>query len=153
MVRIIWSCRAMTVLVPQIGRKFLQTAITSILVSTLSSAQVHAGGGISCASKDGMAEIGISLMGRSPTYAPTYASARLGDKRWSSSPQDGEIELGESQGTIGKNTLAANFADADTTKIIISLQVDYSSEEHEDGFPGTLMFEDGVSRQVFCSLE
>ena len=134
-------------------RHSIRTAITAILVSTLSSVQAQAGGGISCASKDGLAEIGISLMGRSQTYAPIFASARLGDTRWSSSPQDGEMELGESVGAISEIALTADFADVNSTTTIISLRVDYSSEEHEDGFPGTLTFEDGVARKVFCSLE
>ncbi len=112
----------------------------------------RAAGGISCATKDGTAEISINLT-RQPIYAPSFASARLGKKNWVSAPQHGETVLGPSQGMIEAGKFSADFADKDITKIIISLRVDTSAEEDEDGVPGTLTFEDGVPRKVFCQFE
>lgn len=111
-----------------------------------------AGGGVTCASKDGRAEISIGL-GRLPIYAPTSASARLDSKRWASVPQDGELELGASQGMIEENSFSADFVGSDIMKIIISLRIDLSEEEKEGGSPGTLTFEDAVVHRVICQFE
>ncbi len=120
----------------------VQAGITSAL----------AAGGISCASKDGKAEISINLT-RQPIYVPTFASARLGDKHWVSTPQNGETELGPSQGLIEEDKFSADFADNDIAKIIISLRVDTSDDADVGGAPGTLTFEDGVAHKVLCEFE
>ncbi|MEM8652244.1 MAG: hypothetical protein AAGF54_17055, partial [Pseudomonadota bacterium] len=70
-----------------------------------------------------------------------------------SNPQSGELELGASQGLIEKDRFSADFADVDATRIIISLRIDLTVEEEEDGFPGTLTFEDGIPREVLCQFE
>ena len=119
---------------------------------SLITTPANASGGVFCASKDGIAEISIN-MGRVPIYAPTFAAARLGKKQWSSMPQPGDIELGSSQGLIRKDTLSVDFADANIEKIIITLEVNYSGEEFENGYPGTLIFEDGIKHNVFCEFE
>lgn len=112
----------------------------------------RAGGGVSCASKDGRAEISIGL-GRLPIYAPTSASARLGNKRWVGVPQHGENELGESQGLIEADKFSADFVGPDIMKIIISLRINLSGDDKEGSYPGTLTFEDGVAHKVFCEFE
>ncbi|MCP5076252.1 MAG: hypothetical protein GY947_23520 [Rhodobacteraceae bacterium] len=122
------------------------------LLIQISTLFATAAGGVSCASKDGKAEISINLT-RQPIYTPTFASARLGDKHWVSTPQHGETELGPSQGMIEAGRLSADFADKDVSKIIISLRVDTSAEDDDGGVPGTLTFEDGVARKVFCEFE
>lgn len=99
-----------------------------------------------------MAEISISLT-RQAIYAPSFATARLGDKEWVSAPQHGEAELGSSQGTIEADKFSADFKDKADTKIIISLRVDLSAPLSENRSPGTLTFEDGIRREVFCQFE
>ncbi len=137
---------------PQICRKHLVFPLLAVLIFGVPITPAHAGGGISCFSKDGRAEISIAL-GRQPIYAPMNASARLDKKRWAGTPQDGESQLGDSQGLIEPGRFSADFVGDDIMKIIISLRVDLSKQEADDGTPGTLTFEDGVPRKVFCQFE
>lgn len=137
--------------ISQMSRSFGVIGL-GLLFAQICPAAALAGGGISCASKNGKAEISISLT-RQPIYAPSFATARLGDKQWVSAPQHGETELGPSQGLFEADKFSADFADKDVTKVIISLRVNLSAPEGEDGAPGTLTFEDGVPRKVFCQFE
>lgn len=121
-------------------------------LSLLMPSPAIATGGVSCTAPDGTADIHIG-MGRVPIYAPFSAVAQLYDKVWMSVPVDGELELGESQGLMRNDKLSVDFTDPQALKIIISLDVDYSGEERDDGFPGKLTFEDGIPRDVFCLFE
>lgn len=121
------------------------------LIALTTSAALSAGG-ITCASKDGQAELSIN-MARLPIYAPSAATARLGDKRWASVPQFGESELGPSQGLIEEDSFSADFADKDSAKIIISLRVPSLAAGTDDGVPATLTFEDSTPRAALCQFE
>ena len=132
--------------------KFIAIAILANSIMFTFSAYAHASGGVSCSSPDGTADIHIG-MGRVPIYAPFSAVAQLNDKVWMSVPIDGEMELGESQGLMRDDKLSVDFTDPQALKIIISLDVDYSGEEFDEGFPGKLTFEDKIQRDVFCLFE
>ncbi len=147
-----WFAPLMKPSYPKNCQKQLLILLLAVLLFALPSAPAHAGGGISCYSKDGRAEISIAL-GRQPIYAPMNASARLDKKRWAGIPQDGETQLGDSQGLIEPNRFSADFVGDDILKIIISLRVDLSKEGSEDVAPGTLTFEDGIPHKVFCQFE
>lgn len=132
--------------------KFIATAILANSLLFSFSSIAHASGGVSCTSPDGKADIYIG-MGRVPIYAPFSAVAQLNDMVWMSVPVDGELELGESQGLMRDDKLSVDFTDPQALKIIISLDVDYSGEELDEGFPGILTFEDKIPRDVFCLFE
>ena len=132
--------------------KAIKTIAVVLLMPFSHTSEANAAGGVGCVSKAGDAEISIN-MGRVPIYAPSFASARLGEKIWVTNPQSGELELGSSQGLIEEDRFSADFTDENVTKIIISLRVDFTAEEEEDGVPGTLTFEDGIPRKVLCQFE
>ena len=113
----------------------------------------HATGGVYCLSKDKQAEISIG-MGHVPIYTPLNAYAKYGDKEWSSTPQDGEIQMGASQGLVESERLSVDFADEQVMEVIISLRVDASGQEDsDDGYEGILTFEDNVPNKVYCMFE
>jgi len=122
------------------------------LLFMFTATAAHASGGVFCHSTDGIANISIGL-GRVPIYAPLNASATLGNTNWSTAPQSGEILLGGSQGLIENNTLAADFTDEDVERIIISLRVDYSGKEGQEGFSGKLIFAGTETHDVVCQFE
>ena len=131
---------------------FCRLAASSLMFIGLSTNAALSAGGITCASKDGQAELSIN-MARLPIYAPSAATAKLGDKRWASVPQFGEAELGSSQGLIEEDRFSADFADKDNAKIIISLRVPSLAAGTDDNVPATLTFEGGISRDVLCQFE
>jgi hypothetical protein len=119
----------------------------------LSPVAAHATGGVHCMSKDEQAEISIG-MGHVPIYTPFNAYAKYGDKEWSSTPQDGEMQMGDSQGLIEGEKLSVDFADEQVMDIIISLRIDTSGDEDDDdGYEGILTFEDNVPHKVYCLFE
>lgn len=132
--------------------KFSGHAASFLLILGMTTNMSLAAGGITCASKDGRAELSVS-MARLPIYTPSAITARLGKTRWASVPQFGETELGSSQGMIEQDKFSADFADKDISKIIISLRVPSLAAGEEDGVPATLTFEDGVPRAVICQFE
>ena len=93
-------------------------------------------------------------MGHVPIYTPFNAYAKYGDKEWSSTPQDGEMQMGDSQGLIEGKELSVDFVDEQVMDIIISLRVETSGEEDDDdGYEGILTFEDNVPHKVNCLFE
>ncbi len=113
----------------------------------------HATGGVYCMSKDEQAQISIG-MGHVPIYTPINSYAKYGDKEWSSTPRDGEMQMGDSQGMVEGEKLSVDFADEQIMEIIISLRVDASGQEdNEDGYEGILTFEDNVPHKVYCLFE
>ncbi len=132
--------------------KFGWLAVSCVIALMMSTKVAFPAGGVTCASKDGQAELAVS-MARLPIYAPSAATARLGEKRWASVPQFGEAELGSSQGMIEQDRFSVDFADKDMAKIIISLRVPSLAAGGDDGVPATLTFEDGVSRAALCQFE
>ncbi|MEM1198157.1 MAG: hypothetical protein AAGI06_02500 [Pseudomonadota bacterium] len=127
-------------------------AASFAVVMSLTTNVALSAGGIMCESKDGKVELSINFA-RLPIYAPSAATARLGEQRWASVPKFGETELGSSQGMIEQDRFSADFADKDTSKIIISLRVPSLAAGEDDGVPATLTFEDGVARAVLCQFE
>ncbi len=112
----------------------------------------HASGGVYCMSKDEQVDVSIG-MGRVPIYTPLNAYAKYGDKEWSSAPQDGETQIGDSQGMIEGEKLSVDFADEQVSKIIISLRVNTSGQGNDDGYEGVVMFEDKILHKVYCLVE
>ena len=133
-------------------RKSIQTATAVFTLLLSGCVPALAAGGVGCSSSNGLAEISISTS-RLPIYAASSASARLADKIWMSNPQNGETELGPSQGFMEPDRFAADFTDAEVNKIIISLRINTSAKETENGYPGTLTFEDGIQRKIYCLFE
>lgn len=133
-------------------RAIVIAALAKCMLFSLVSV-ASAAGGIYCQSKDKGAEISIG-MGRVPIYVPFNAWVRHGEKIWMDTPQEGETQLGSSQGLMRENTLTVDFVDDQASDIIISLYVDYSGEEDdEDGYKGTLSFLTGESYTVYCLFE
>jgi len=131
---------------------FKQILVFMMIWALPPTAKAHATGGVSCRTDDGRAEISIGLH-RIIIYSPMSAYARLDTKKWKSVPVDGEVELGSSQGILSETKLQVEFADSDALKIIIRLNVNLTGKETENGYPGTLIFQDGVKRVVFCLFE
>lgn len=131
---------------------FKNCVLVTVLFCAVSTTPSGATGGVHCSSKNNEVELSIAL-GRLPIYAPLGAMVKYGDKHWSSNPQDSEAELGNSQGMFLDNKLFADFTDSNIEKIIVSLRVDYSGDHGEDGYAGTLEFEDGIVHNVNCLME
>lgn len=133
-----------------IGPTFL--ALVTTFACALIADSAYASGGVSCYSSDGKANISVG-MGRVPVYSPTNVSAEFGKKHWSGNAQKGDIQLGGTQGMLEEHRLAIDFADENTERIIISLRVDLTAEEGEEGVPGVLTSHGLATIKVDCQFE
>ncbi len=82
------------------------------------------------------------------------ATAQLGDKKWSTDPKAGELEMRYGQGLINDKQVAADFTDENFNRIVISSRIDLTNDENPEGpYSGIADFVGIQKIPVLCEIE